>query len=213
MDDDLRAALHACKRILTKLQLIDDAPTSHLRQGPKPPRYAEALIPEGVAVNQTVNGADRAPAKGFSLYAYYLWHMKRAQANADAAELNRLTNDATYDYEIHIGARRPSLHESHESAVIELLRDYAGVPSTDAAWRLRVDEKWVRRQRVLEHRDPDVGNPRENDQRMKQIVRLKTNGATLKTIAAEVNLSTGQVSNLLNGRTSSHATVNVHPIT
>jgi hypothetical protein len=64
--------------------------------------------------------------------------MDRAKARKDVDELVKLAAYATRDWKVHTGKVRPSLHESHETAVNELLSDHTGRPSAEVAWRLGV---------------------------------------------------------------------------
>ena len=198
-DPDYRAALYACKRILTKLALIDDAPTSRLRQGPKPPPYAESHIPEGVAANRNLHAPNgHAPSKQFSLWAHYEFRIQRAAQALDAPTLLKLAACATRDYEIHMG-RRTTHHSSHDSAVTELLRDCTGMPAIEASWWLDAPLKWVRRHRVLNGRDAELGEPTEQNERTRRVLALERTGATVRAIAAEVGLPKSQVQRILVG--------------
>ena len=221
MTNELRAALYACKAILTRLQLIDDAPTSHIRAdgqvtrgtastglrtrethglGVKGTRFSTSQVPEGVRMTGTPsNGLSHAPSKQFSLWAHYSWRMERAVAQQDAAALMRLAVCATRDYEVYTG-KRPAFHENHEAAVTELLRDHTGVAAAEASWWLGAPEKWVRRQRVLNGRDDEFGEPVKRDALTERILRMKADGATTRAIAAQCNVSTGHVSNVVNGK-------------
>lgn len=196
MTNELRAAALACRAILVKLQQINDAPTSRLRPGPTPPKYAESRIPEGVRVAAPLTG-DHAPSKQFSLWAHYSYRMNKALERQDAFTLLKLAACATRDYEIHQRSR-PGFHQNHEAAVTELLRDCVGVTATEASWFLGAPVEWVRRQRVLNGRDPEFGEPRgQLDALTARVLELAEEGKSLRFIAAEVHMSKSAVDRLL----------------
>lgn len=200
---ELLLAEQACRRIVLKLQLIDDSPTSRrgFAEVPSGSASHESSIPKGVRHDLT---GDHAPSKQFSLYAHYLWRMKRAQAAQDAGELLKLAGCATRDYEVYAHLR-PSYHASHDAAVNELLRACRGQSAVEASWWVGAPVKWVRRQRVVNGYDAETGDPRpRGNATTERVFALRENGATVRVIAEEVGISTGQVSNILNGRTSSH---------
>lgn len=116
-----------------------------------------------------------------------------AAQKEDAGLLIKLAACATRDYEIHTGKRRPSQHSDHDAAVDELLRDYQGVSSIEAAWMLNQSEKWVRRQRVLNGRDADCGLELRVDETTLRVLRLSAAGASERMIAAELGLSKSAV--------------------
>lgn len=186
---EIRTALYCCKTILTKLSQISDAPTGHMTHEPHQPRTGQSQIPAGVRQGATMERLREAPSKQFSLWAHYSHRMQKAAQSEDAGLLIKLAACATRDYEIHTGKRRPSQHSDHEAAVDELLRDYQGVSSLEAAWMLNQSEKWVRRQRVLNGRDADYGSARDSDVTTAKILRMAAAGGSLRTIAAETGLS------------------------
>ena len=204
MTDDFRIAVAAARRILTKLQQISDAPTGHLRTGPKPPHYAEARIPEGVRTRQdltTSNGngqGGHAPSKQFSLWGHYHYRMERAFAAQDASTLLKLAACATRDYELYLG-KRTTQHASHETAVIELLRDCQGMSAIEASWWLDAPLKWVRRHRVLNGRDAEFGEPTRQDERTRKVLALAASGLKQRMIAEELGITQQRVSQILAG--------------
>lgn len=190
---ELRSALYCCRSILTKLSQISDAPTGHMSHEPHQPRTGQSQIPAGVRQGATVEKLREAPNKQFSLWAHYSHRMQVAAKSEDAGLLIKLAACATRDYEIHTGKRKPSQHSDHDDAVSELLRDYQGVSSLEAAWMLNQSEKWVRRQRVLNGRDADYGNELRADETTLRVLRLSAAGASERTIAAELGLSKSAV--------------------
>lgn len=150
-------------------------------------------IPEGVRLTASPERLREAPSKQFSLWAHYSHRMDLAARARDVGKLLLLAACATRDYEQHTGKRRISQHTDHADAVSELLRDYTGCPSLEAALYLSTSERWVRRQRVLNGRDPDYGHERENDQTTATILRMSANGASERVIASETGLSKSAV--------------------
>lgn len=218
--DDIRVALLACKSILTKLKLLSDAPTSQMRadgiaagstgavglrtrnthgMGVKGGRYTASRMPEGVEDGTGMLGNGHAPSKRLSLYAHYLWRMTRAQRADDAVQLRRLASMAERDYEEYIGKSHPRQHSNDEAAVTELLRDWTGWDALDAALWLHVSVRWVKRQRVLNGRDPNNGEPRDFDERTKRIIIRAQEGASQTDIAREVGISQSRISRILRG--------------
>ena len=218
--DDIRVPLLACKRILTKLKLLSDAPTSQMRvdgiaagstgavglrtrdthgMGVKGGRYTASQIPAGVEDGTGMLGNGHAPSKRLSLYAHYLWRMTRAQRADDAEQLSRLASMAQRDYDEYVGIRHPRQHGNDEAAVTELLRDWTGCDAVDVALWLHVSPRWVKRQRVLNGRDPNHGEPREFDERTKRIIIRAQEGATQEDIAREVGVSQSRISRILRG--------------
>jgi hypothetical protein len=199
LSDDLRAAIISCSRILGKLYALEGHPTtSRQPDGLIRPRQAQWCIPKGVAFHVTLD-ADDAPSKSPSLWAYYRWRVVRAGRQKNVDELVKLAACATRDYEIHAGLVKPSRHESHQTAVDELLSDHTGQAANEVAWRLDVPEKWVRRQRIVNGRDPEFGRPKVIDSRTAQVLALHKRGLKQRLIADEVGISQGRVSQILNG--------------
>lgn len=190
---EIRSALYCCRSILTRLSQISDAPTGHMTHEPHQPRTGRSQIPAGVRQGATIERLKKAPSKQFSLWAHYSHRMQKAAQSEDAGMLIKLAACATRDYEIHTGKRRPSQHSDHEAAVDELLRDYQGVSSLEAAWMLNQSEKWVRRQRVLNGRDADQGLELRADETTLRVLRLSAAGASERMIAAELGLSKSAV--------------------
>lgn len=186
---ELRSALYCCRSILTKLSQISDAPTGRMSHEPQQPRHGKSQIPAGVRQGATIERLKEAPNKQFSLWAHYSHRMQIAAQSEDASMLIKLAACATRDYEIHTGTRKISQHSDHDAAVDELLRDYQGVSSLEAAWMLNQGEKWVRRQRVLNGRDADNGVAFKADALTTRIVSMKAAGMSERFIADEVGLS------------------------
>ena len=198
MSDDYRAAAYACRSILVKLAQISDAPTAKLRaDASASPKSAESRIPEGVRLNGTPTNCDSAPSKQFSLWGHYSYRMTRAAERKDASTLLKLAACATRDYEVYTRTR-PGFHANHEAAVTELLRDCVGVPALEAAWYLGAPVEWVRRQRIINGRDPEYGEPRDKiDGLTTQILSLAEAGKSVRMIAGEVHMSKSAVQRII----------------
>ena len=196
LTDDLRAALYSCKSVLIKMQMLNDAPTSQrgFAEVPRGGNSDETQVPKGVRMGgDLTKRVDAAPSKQFSLYAHYLWRMRRAEKAQDVGELLKLAGCATRDYETYMHTR-PSYHEKHEAAVTELLRDCRGQSAVEASWWLGTPVKWVRRQRVISGYDPENGEPRPRvDETTARIFALHEAGVSIRTIADEVHLSKSEV--------------------
>jgi DNA-binding NarL/FixJ family response regulator len=63
----------------------------------------------------------------------------------------------------------------------------------------RVREKWVRRQRIVNGRNPDTGSPTRVGPRAAQVIALHKQGIKQSVIADEMGISPGRVSQILNG--------------
>lgn len=152
-------------------------------------------IPEGVRLTASTEKLREAPSKQFSLWAHYSHRMDLAARARDIGKLLLLAACATRDYEQYTGKRRKpnyadmSSEKAHYAQVNELLSEYNGCPSLEAALYLSTSERWVRRQRVLNGRDPDYGHERENDQTTATILRMSASGASIRVIADEIGLS------------------------
>lgn len=181
---DMRLALEACQRILSKLKLLPAAPTTHhdlsgivtssvgstgLRTrdshglGVKSGRTSDSIVPYEVMNGQSMLGNGHAPDAQLNLYAHYFWRMKHAQKRGDAGMLMRLAGEATRAYEEWQGNAR-ELFATDEEAVTALLRRFEGVDDVEAAVALRAPNQsyraaveWVRRTRRMNGRNPDDG--------------------------------------------------------
>lgn len=214
--DDLTIALVACKRILTKLSLISDAPTGHIRtEGRlahgtgsdglrtrdrhglpvKGEKSSASRVPEGVRLNGNLTGA---PSRQFSLYGHYAYRMEQARSRRDASTLLRLAACATRDYEVYAHIR-PAFHPDHETAVAELLTNCRGLSAVEATWWTGAPEKWVRRQRVLAGFDAEFGDTQRKDPRLEKALALRAQGVKQAVIAEELGISQQRVSQLLAG--------------
>lgn len=194
---DFASACSACKSILIRLQMIHDAPVFQIRVGGRS-KSADTRIPAGVNLD---NPSSDQSDKRFSLYAHYKPRMDTAVAQRDTDRLVKLAECATRDWKIYTGTLRVAQFENHESAVIELLRDYTGVEAIKVSWALNVSPVWVRRQRIFNGRNPDDGRPREVKGKAAEVIALaKRGGLTQSAIAERVGVTQGQVSRILSGQ-------------
>lgn len=191
---DLKAALYLCKSALVRLQQLSDAD----RWQPKVEGKAAKWASRGKADPTAVAAAKEAstgtvPSKQFSLWAHYSHRMNEAARSEDVILLTKLAACALRDYESQVGRRQSRQHVGHELTVDDLLRNYQGVNSIEAAWMLETSEKWVRRQRILNGRDADYGNTQNHDAITTKILRMSASGSSVRVIAMEVGLSKSSV--------------------
>lgn len=226
---ELALAEQACRRILTRLQLLHEGPTARIRpdgqaahptgsarlrtrhsawreehvsgRGDPLPVKGERFTTSTIPEGVRVDGGhEGVPSKTFSLWAHYSYRMERARQACDASTLLRLVACATRDYEVATG-KRPAYHENHEAAVTELLRDCIGVAALEAAWFLGAPIKWVRQQRILNRRDPETGEPLPSrGERMERILALASEGLTHQQIGEAVGLSRPRIQQILAGK-------------
>lgn len=168
-------------------------------RGVKQPHFSASKVPTGVRQGGDLTGPNgHAPSKNFSLWGHYSYRMERALAQKDTGLLLKLAGCATRDYELHYRLR-PSYHGNHEAAVTELLRDCRGVSALEAAWQLGAPVKWVKRQRVVNGYDPELGEPRKQDPRRQRVLELHAEGWKQQAIADEIGISQQHVSRIVNG--------------
>lgn len=216
--DDVDLATVACNRILGKLAILSEVsavavhiPRYTRKAEPRlsrnttvhmPPasesRPGESQVPTGVDMNRTVRKTeDRAPSKRQSLYYHYRWRMERAAQARDAHALLTLAAMAQRDYLGHMGAWRREGYEYHKDAVKALLADWVGCPSAEVAIWLAVPEKWVRKERLINGRDPQTGEDRIPDERTDKIVAMMKEGLTQQGIADRLRLHKTTVHRIL----------------
>jgi hypothetical protein len=194
--DDMRVALLACRSVLAKLQVLSDGTTStpyEKRALVKPPKGRESAAP---------------PMAG-GLFHQYLARMKEAQARGSVEDLLLLAGAAGREYLEHTNRRHAKHDEYNDAAVNRLLVEMRGKSDIEAAvWmaphgphrgELRATLRWVRRQRVLNSRDPDLGEPREQDARTARVVALTKAGASRRAVAEAVGMSHVAVHRILTG--------------
>jgi hypothetical protein len=166
----------------------------------------ESAPPKGVNQDAIIDGKERAPSKHLSLHAHYLWRMQRAQRDGDTPGLLMLAAMAMRDY-IDLVEPRNARHDATEGqAVRRLLSEWEGCPSSDVATWMAVPgqsrksaQAWVRKQRILNGRDPEDGTPSEQDETLSRVVVMKKAGVAEKIIANEMGKSKTQIRNLLAG--------------
>jgi len=166
--------------------------------GAKPPAADGSSVPNGVRLDGP-SMQTYAPSKRLSLHAHYEWRMRRAVEQRDAPRLLMLAAMATRDCMEHEGTYHVERYEFHEEAVNALLRDWSGHGSGEVAVWLGVPEKWVRRQRTLNGRDPDYGEEREQPELLRKVVEMTNHGASSRTIASIVGKSHITIQRMLNG--------------
>lgn len=226
---DLELAEVQCKRILTRLQLLHDAPTAHLRmeghlvhgsgaaglrtrQGPWREEHVggqgdplavkgERYLASQIPVGVREDGGhNNAPDPTFSLWGYYSYHIERARAQKDIPRLLQLAFCATRDYQFET-RQRPHYHENPEAAATELLRDCEGMGAVEAAQWLRAPVKWVQQQRRLNGRDPDTGLARRaRNERERQTLALREEGLTPQQIADRLGVTRQRIQQILAGK-------------
>lgn len=161
--------------------------------------HAGSQIPEGVRQRATIDRLGEAPSKQFSLWGHYSVRVQRALEARNTPELVKLAACARRDYDAYRGYRRLRQEPSAEAQVTELMRDYSGWRSLEAAWMLNAPERWVRRQRVLNGRDPEFGHPFKGDNLTLKIAQLSARGMTERQIATITSLGRATVHRRLVG--------------